>query len=113
MNREQSLTLYKQGIEAWNDWAEGMLAERKKLEEAGAWGAEKDFLGGLRPKTEATINWFEAARADFSGDIFHADAEFSFFVFPGDAWFKPVEVKGEGGDPCERACVSRRRKNPA
>ena len=47
MNREETLALWKQGKEAWNSWAEGMLAQRKKLEEAGEWAAKIQRRGTL------------------------------------------------------------------
>ncbi len=40
MNREETLALYAQGRDAWNAWAAERLAERKRLEEAGAWAVE-------------------------------------------------------------------------
>ena len=45
------------------------LAERKALEEAGDWQAEKD-IRGLVPKNAKTRAWFEAARADFRFCLF-------------------------------------------
>ncbi len=47
MDRDGTVALFLQGREAWNAWAEKMLAERKALEEAGRWSAEKDFKGDL------------------------------------------------------------------
>ena len=98
MNREQTLALYKQGREVWNEWAKEMLAEKKKLIEAGEWGMKKDAIDDLVPKNEATKDWFVTARADFSGAIFHTDADFVGFIFPNEAWFESVMVKGEGGE---------------
>ena len=39
MTRDETIALFLQGREAWNAWAEAMLAERKALEEAGEWDA--------------------------------------------------------------------------
>ena len=32
VNKEESLALYAEGRDAWNEWAEAMLAERQALE---------------------------------------------------------------------------------
>ena len=46
MNKEKTLALYEQGSDAWNAWAEKMLADRTALEAAG--GVEKRVEGILR-----------------------------------------------------------------
>jgi hypothetical protein len=65
MNREETLALYARGKEAWNAWAEDMLAKRKALEEAGTWEVENN-LGSLELQNEATKAWAAVATADFS-----------------------------------------------
>jgi hypothetical protein len=67
MNHDETLALFAQGKEAWNEWAERMLAERKALEEKG--------------------EWLDAARADFTSHSFTEEADFSGLVFPGEARF--------------------------
>jgi hypothetical protein len=42
MTRDETVALFLRGREAWNAWAEKMLAERKAMEEDGRWAAEKD-----------------------------------------------------------------------
>ena len=91
MNREETLALYAQGREAWNKWANEMLAERKRLEEAGEWEATQNNEGSLEPQNAATQTWYDGARADFndSENIYHfeQDANFSYFIFPTDLNF--------------------------
>ena len=59
----------------WNFWAEAMLAERKRLEDTGAWAAERDRFGNLVSGNEATAEWMKQSEADFS--------ELQFLVKPG------------------------------
>lgn len=73
MNREETLALYAQGKDAWNAWANAMLAEKKRLEESGEWKSKED-------------QWQEDAIADFSRQQFD-DADFSGFVFPDSCLF--------------------------
>ena len=63
MNKEETLALYERGKEAWNAWANELLARREDSEA-----------------------WRDAAGASFVSHAFH-DADFSGFVFPGYALF--------------------------
>ncbi len=75
MDREQSIALWKKGKEAWNEWANGMLARREKLEGSGEWATENilkisyvypipfNKLSGVNQKTK---EWLEEANVDFS-----------------------------------------------
>jgi len=90
MNKAETLALFAQGKEAWNEWAGRMLAERKALEEKGEWSEGW-------PKNDATEAWHCAARADFTGHCFTQEADFSAFVFLGEADFSPVESKNSAG----------------
>lgn len=73
MNREETLALYEQGVEAWNKWANEMLEERKRLEEAGEWEERKN-------------NWIILASANFStlenSHIFTTNFDVSEYIFP-------------------------------
>lgn len=109
MNRDETIALFGQGREAWNAWSERLLAERKRLEEAGSWCIERDHYGFLEPNNNETRNWMEAATADFSRCIFALESmrpskgtaereqlvfvnaeeiDFRGFVFPGEALFE-------------------------
>ena len=70
MTRDETVALFLLGREAWNAWAERMLAQRKALEDAGRWAAEKDFRGDLKPNNDETRAWMEAAAAIFSRCLF-------------------------------------------
>ncbi|GAA6211177.1 hypothetical protein NBRC116602_09170 [Hyphomicrobiales bacterium 4NK60-0047b] len=91
MNREETLALYelaqKEGVESWNTWANEMLEEKKRLEQAGEWEATKNLLDGLDPANEVTKIWLKKAEANFSSKgaphTFEQDANFSNFIFPG------------------------------
>ena len=78
MNRKETHARYAKGKEAWNKWANEMLAERKRLEDAGEWEANR-------------LAWEEKATADFSSrkepQTFEADVDCSGWVFPGFACF--------------------------
>jgi len=106
----------------WNAWANGMLAERTALEEAGKWLAGRNQLSlRVDPLAADTRQWLEKARVDFSNCVFsvrgHAKArdeakgaqrgdpvrsipvdadhiDFSGFVFPGDANFPSAIFSG-------------------
>ncbi len=45
MNRDETVALFLQGREAWNAWAEKMLAGRKALEALYAPAAASGYLG--------------------------------------------------------------------
>jgi hypothetical protein len=71
MNRDQTVALFLQGKEAWNAWAEKMLAERRAMEADGRWAAKYDFLDrALKAKNDETRIWMESAAADFSRCVF-------------------------------------------
>lgn len=61
MNSEETLTLYSQGKEAWNDWAKRILERRDDSRE-----------------------WEDEARVDFLSQFFQS-GDFSGFIFPGQA----------------------------
>lgn len=91
MNREETLALYEQGVEAWNNWANEMLEERKKLEEAGEWKFKTEAHSLTVPENDQTKLWFEKSKANFSDadtpHEFKDDADFSGFIFPGHTSF--------------------------
>ena len=92
MNKKESLALFKQGRAAWNIWAEGRLAERRKLEEAGDWIEDSD----PDKQNDAMRAWHETATADFSGYEFKV-ADFSGFTFPGPALFRAAAFSCDAG----------------
>ena len=71
MNRDETAELFLKGREAWNAWAEARLAERKALEERGAWKSyrEKSWQRekGEKPETQG---WLDKAFTDFSRCLF-------------------------------------------
>jgi len=72
MNRDETVALFLQGREAWNVWAETMLAERKALEDAGTWKSGPNLLHPdmERGKNLQTQAWLDKALADFSHCLF-------------------------------------------
>jgi uncharacterized protein YjbI with pentapeptide repeats len=66
MTREETVVLFLQGREAWNAWAERMLAERKAIVAGGFWVSEITAAGIIAPKNAKTRSWIDAAQADFS-----------------------------------------------
>jgi|GEM_PF-2231301 len=95
MNRKETLALYEQGVEAWNKWANEMLEERKRLEEAGEWEIDADG----EPSNQITKDWFNKAEAIFSennsGRNLSNTANFNDFIFPGQVQFRYFEFKQE------------------
>lgn len=93
MNKEETLALYAQGKDAWNAWANAMLAEKKRLEESGEWAEKKEEC-----EKRATV--------DFEEHEFKENIEFFGFIFPGHsvfdkakfhkhAWFKHCVFYGK------------------
>ena len=76
MNKTKSLALFDQGCDAWNAWANELLAERRKLEASGEWSED-----------HVKRAWQETAAANFSGYEFEDIVKFSGFIFPGRADF--------------------------
>ncbi len=75
--RREALDAGKTGQEAhnaakaiWNGWAEAMLADKKKLQDAGQWETERGVTvfgrPGIAGANEGTRTWFEEAASDFS-----------------------------------------------
>lgn len=91
MNREETLALYEQGVEAWNKWANEMLEEKKRLEEAGEWKVKTESHSLTVPGNDQTKLWFEKSKADFSNadtpHKFKDHIDFSDFIFPGHTEF--------------------------
>jgi hypothetical protein len=71
MNQDETVELFLKGREAWNEWANALLAERKAMEEAGAWKSSREYSWkpekGENPETQA---WLEKASASFSRCLF-------------------------------------------
>ncbi len=122
MNWDETVALFLQGREAWNAWADKMLAERKALEEAGRWAEEKNDFGDWEPENTETRAWTEKATADFFRCLFLVRGAESIkekedsggdrppvkliqlegdridldgFLFPGDASFQSATFAGK------------------
>ena len=67
MNRDETIELWLEGKEAWNEWANEMLARRKALEEAGVWEVSPNGLGILMGNNQFSRDWLDEASADFAG----------------------------------------------
>jgi hypothetical protein len=65
MTRDETIALFLKGKDAWNAWAEEMLAQRKALEESGAWQSDITPLAEPTPENAATLHWMDRARVDF------------------------------------------------
>lgn len=84
MNTSETLALVAQGKEAWNSWANQMLAEKSMIHKTSG-------------QAEAGRAWADRARADFGGVNFNEDCDFACFVFPGEAEFWPALKKARTG----------------
>jgi uncharacterized protein YjbI with pentapeptide repeats len=98
MNKDETLALWAQGKDAWNDWAQAMLDRRRDMEKAGTWAVNPrgteiilpDHSRG-NPETEA---WFRDAKADFTRHVFEEDANFVAWLFPDTGFFHETTFKG-------------------
>ena len=84
VKQHETRELFQQGRDAWNNWADRMLAERAELE------ASNDELR----------EWHDRAKVQFrEGDLVHG-SDLSGFVFPGQADFQglrlisPISMEG-------------------
>jgi len=59
MNQEQSIALWRQGKEAWNAWANEMLAKRETLCTSGKWSVKADYKGEISSSNSETTVWLE------------------------------------------------------
>ncbi|PTR09408.1 hypothetical protein C8R32_10324 [Nitrosospira sp. Nsp5] len=81
MNKEESLALLAQGKEAWNEWAQRILAERAELEATGLWEAIEGAVD-IEAQNLQTHDWLQDSHVNFRGHVFE-DVTFDGFVFPG------------------------------
>ncbi len=92
MNKDESLGLYKEGIKAWNIWANDMLAKKAKLEEDGLWKFTYFKIGydyhQVFDDNQAITDWINESRVDFSDHTFQLQADFSNFIFPSSVSFE-------------------------
>jgi hypothetical protein len=93
VNKEESLALYQQGRDAWNQWAADMQAQRAALEAAGDWVEGTDSARG----NDATRGWHVLASADFREHEFEDVANFAGYVFPGRTVFDAATFSGNAG----------------
>ena len=88
MNRKESLELFEQGENAWNTWANDLIAEKNALELADTW------MGGDKSQwNDETRSWHKKAKADFSLHSFESDVDFRNFEFPGEVSFQTAEFQ--------------------
>ena len=60
MNQDESVALWRQGRDAWNAWAEGMLRQKAELEKSGSWNGDKSDIEW----NDETRKWMEVAEID-------------------------------------------------
>jgi hypothetical protein len=92
--QKATLVRHAEGMEAWNGWANGMLALKAALEAAGQWAVKRADSGGplQEEEHEATQVWLALATAVFSTEVlthrFENETSFRQFIFPSDAVFE-------------------------
>ena len=89
MNQKQGLELLEQGKDAWNKWANKMLAEKDALVSAC-----KSPGGDLSQSEGKYASWSKKAKADFSNYDFESDVDFRYFQFPGEVLFTSARFQG-------------------
>ena len=82
MDATETQELFDRGPDAWNSWVTKMKDQRKELKAEGHWtdGARTNW-------NQATMQWHEQAKADFSNLRFRSQVRFIQYVFPGDVSF--------------------------
>ena len=80
--RHESIARFHRGVEDWNEWASGLLADREAKQ------AQEDWT------EEAEEAWQEAAFVDFSNHTFELGDEFSRHVFPAEVCFEGATFPG-------------------
>lgn len=83
MNIQESLALLARGKEAWNAWAQDMLARRQALEDQGQFRVRNL----CEPLNQETSDWQQEAEVNFFRHIFTELVDFSGLIFPGRANF--------------------------
>jgi len=79
----------------WNAWASPLIAERLAIENKGLLHSKnlfyEDFIVDWKKyEHQEAKNFYNLARCHFSEYVFSDNANFSGFLFPGDAWFGRV-----------------------
>ena len=94
MNQKETLELWAKGTDAWNDWANEMLAKRNVLEEKGKWWIENNN----EPVNDETKQWLKEASAIFSSkdspSSFPTYTSFSDWIFPSDSHWTGATFEG-------------------
>lgn len=90
MNQEESIALYKEGVDSWNKWANEMLAQKQALEDDKQWQIDVSGEGG----NDSTKNWIQKASVDFSGCVFEQNSGFMSHTFPYTANFSKSKFNG-------------------
>ncbi|MCY4385871.1 MAG: pentapeptide repeat-containing protein [Desulfurellaceae bacterium] len=97
MNMEETLALYAQGKEAWNTWANELLARREdseawkdaaRVEFAPLGFQEVDFSGFIFPGNALFLNTTFLTDVRFLKAVFMGSALFREVTFKGAAWFE-------------------------
>jgi uncharacterized protein YjbI with pentapeptide repeats len=112
MDKAETLALYEQGKEAWNAWAEDILARRPELEKADEWddksrvyfqdhhfGDLVDFGEFVFPGYAGFGGATFSDDAGFDGAIFSGNVGFAGATFSGEATFSGVTFSGNAGFP--------------
>lgn len=90
MNKEESLALYAKGREAWNAWANDMLAKKAALEKDGQWQTDQSGHG----VNQETKVWIDNSSVNFCGHTFKESVDFSDFIFPYSGNFDWLTFSG-------------------
>jgi uncharacterized protein YjbI with pentapeptide repeats len=83
MDKIDTIKLFNQGKQKWNQWADGLRDDQKTFLKSNdsSHNYAKDWL----------LDWEHDAKSDFSEHTFEDDADFSGFIFPGGVTFAKSE----------------------
>jgi len=91
MSEKKSMALYKKGVEAWNIWANDMLAKKAKLVEDKQWQITASGDGA----NKETKEWIAESEVDFSNCVFGGHNNFKDFIFPNKVKFIRTTFKND------------------
>ncbi len=118
MNKQESIELFRKGKDAWNKWAQGLLAEKQGIIHSlgGNWPVKDDWDNDINncliiSDNPTVQSWLDKARVNFSEMTFGSSdsteltndtlpisshkLDFESFIFPSEVVFKQTKFNIE------------------
>jgi uncharacterized protein YjbI with pentapeptide repeats len=100
VDHEQTISLWRQGKSAWNQWADALCADKARLQADAQWESvsEARFSTGEEPfvfqERVDLSGWLFPGTARFQSAVFNEDVLFIGATFADDALFDEAEFRG-------------------